>query len=549
MKRNFFRVLSFSVLGFAAVACSSPAKMAKNADDVKVECDPQVLEVVANKINATYTITFPEKYFNAKAELEVLPVLVYEGGEIAGEPLMLQGEKVAGNYKVVSKDGAQVSDNVEFEYVEGVEKSTLELRFTVIKKDKRIEFETPYKLADGANTTYMLVDKNGTTALIDHEYQKVIKETKEAQILYLINNATVRPSQLKSEDIKEFKQFLADLENDDRRTIESADIIAYASPDGDEEFNTELSLRREKTAKDAFAKITKKTPVTAPVNASSVSEDWEGFKELVENSDMQDKELILRVLSMYSDPSVREREIKNMSSVYEILADNILPQLRRARYIANIDYRNYSDEELVVLVKENMEALDEPALLYAATLVDDNDAKIALYNKAIEKYSSEKAFNNLAAAYLNMNKVDEAKAALSKVSNKGCEYYNNMGVVALRENNLDQAASYFAKSEMPVAKYNMAIVDILKGEYQAAAEKLAGAGCGNEALAYILNGQYDKALNVLKCECPESSYLRAVVAARQGDAKAVESELAKASEKECLKARAEKDIEFAKYRK
>ena len=549
MKKNLFKALSLAVLGFAVVACSSPAKMAKNADLVSAESDPQVLEVVANEIQASYTINFPEGYFHPKAILEVVPVLVYEGGESAGTPFMLQGEKVTENHKVVANSGAQVSNTVKFDYVKGVEKSHLELRLAVYNKEKRIEFPAAYKLADGANTTYMLVNRMGTPAFANHAYQKVIRETREAQILYLINNATVRPSQLRSDEIKSFQEFLAQLQEDERRTIASTDVIAYASPDGELDFNTELSQRREKTATDAFAKVTKKTPVDAPVNSSSVSEDWEGFKELVEKSDIQDKELILRVLSMYSDPMVREREIRNMSNVFKTLADKVLPQLRRARYIANIDYKNYTDEELTALVKDNVEILDEEALLYAATLIKDRNTKVMLYKKAGEKFSSDRGYNNLAATYLLMGKVSDAKAALAKVSEKCDVYYNNLGVVALRENNLADAAANFAKSKAVEAKYNSAVLDILNGKYDVAANKLQGSGLENEALAYILTGQYDKASKVLTCTCPLSSYMKAIVAARKGDANTVESELAKATKNAELKARAEKDIEFAKYRK
>lgn len=554
MKKNFLRTLSLVALGFAAVACSNPSKMAKEADKVSVESNPQILEVVANKIDVTYTINFPEKYFHPKAILEVVPVLVYEGGEQVGDALMLQGEKVTDNYKVVAKSGAQVSEKASFNYVKGVEKSHLELRCKLVSKKKgkikKVSFDQPYKVADGANTTYMLVEANGVAAFADHGYQKVIRETKEAQILYLINNATVRPSQLNSAEIKEFQKFLSEVQKDERRTVESTDIIAYASPDGKEDLNTELSQKREKTASDAYAKkINKKAKLDAPVNSSSVSEDWEGFQELVENSDIQDKELILRVLSMYSDPMVREREIKNMSNVFKVLADKVLPQLRRARYIANIDYKNYTDEELTALVKDNIEILDETALLYSATLFQDNDTKLMLYKKAADKYATSRAYTNLAAQYLVMGKTSEAKAALAKVSEKCDAYYNNMGVVALRAGKLDEATANFSKSNTTEAKYNSAVVDILNGKYDIAAKKLQGEGNNNEALAYILTKQYDKASKVLTYNSPKASYLKAIVAARKGNAKAVESELAAASKNADLKARAEKDIEFAKYRK
>lgn len=550
MKKNLFKVLSLTVAGALAFSCSSPSKMAKDAENLSVECNPEVLEVVADQVNVSYTINFPEGYFHPKAILEVVPVVVYDGGEVAGKAVKYQGEKVTDNYKVIAKDGASVTETASFNYVKGFEKSHLELRLAVYNKDKKTAFEQPIKVADGANTTYMLADRSGFAAYADHGYQKVIREQKCAQILYLINNATVRPSQLTTDEIKDFKKFLKDLKEDERREYVGTDLIAYASPDGKEDNNAKLSQRREQTAVNAFKKIVRKSVAEkAPVNAVSVAEDWEGFKELVEKSDLEDKDLIIRVLSMYEDPAVREAEIKNMSNVYKTIADKILPQLRRARFIANIDFTNYSEEELVALVSENIEILDEPALLYAATLFEDADTKMMLYRKAGEKFNSSAAYVNLAAVCLENNKVADAKAALKKASCNCDEYNNNMGAVALAEGDLKTASEYFAKSAVKEAEYNLGTVAILSGDYKAAAESLAGSESFNEALANVLVGNYDAASKILNCECPAHSYLRAVIAARTGNEAAVESELAKAAKCDALKARSESDIEFAKYRK
>lgn len=548
MKRGI-KLLSSVALGLAAVACSSPEKMADMAENVTVKCDPAVLEVVAGEINATVSVTYPADYFHPKAILEVTPVLVYEGGEAAMEPFIYQGEKVTDNYTVVPSDGSTVTEKVHFKYVPGMEKSYLELRGVVKHKNKSVNLPVK-KVADGANTTYMLVCKNGKVDYIPDNYQEIIKQTAEGQILYTINSSTVRNSQLKSESVKNFQAALDEIKANERKEITSTDIVAYASPDGGEELNAKLSDKRSTSAEKAFGKVTKKHEVEAPVNVKSIGQDWEGFQELVAQSDIADKDLIIRVLSMYSDPAVREREIKNMSAVYKTLAKEILPELRRARFIANVEFTNYTNEELLQLIDENIDVLDEEALLRAASVAKDNDAKVNVYKKAIEKYNSDRAQYNLAVVYLNENNMDAAKAALAKVQDQNAYWQNAMGVVALREGNLDEAAEYFTAAACQTSKENLAVIDILNGNYTAAAEKLADAQgcCNNKTLAYILTGQLDKAAASAKCASPRVSYLKAIIAARQGDAEGVKTNLEAASKVEALAERAAKDIEFAQYR-
>ncbi|MEN6619105.1 MAG: hypothetical protein ABFC28_06365 [Rikenellaceae bacterium] len=551
MKKNLFRILSVAFIGLTALSCSNPSKMAKDAQLVSVQNNPKVLEVVADEITATYTMNFPENYFHPKAILEVVPVLVYQGGEVAAPAFKLQGEKITDNFQVIPLAGGKASNTVKFAYKPGMEASHLEIRVAVWNKDKKVDFPAPYKLADGANITYKLVHTSGTTALItSYDYKKIIPEKKETQILYKINSSVVRPKELTKDEIKEFEKFLASVEKDNRREIKSTDIVAYASPDGSLDLNSKLSDKRGETAKSAFDKITKKTPVTAPVNVSTIAEDWDGFQELVSASTIQDKELILRVLSMYSDPVVREREIKNMSKVFRILADKILPELRRARFIANVDYSNYTDQELVELTKTNIEIMDLEALLYSATLVKDFNSKVKIYSKAGEKFKCDRAYNNLVATYLDNNKLADAKIALSKIGNKTSNfYYNNAGIIALRDNNLKGASEMFKKSDLQVSKQNLAIIDILEGRYNDAVAKLAGTGDDNEGLAYILTNQLDKASKAITHNCPHAAYMRAVIAARQGNMTEVAKQLEIVySKSEELKLRSQKDIEFAKFR-
>lgn len=550
--KKIFNVLMIVAAGLLIQSCGSPKKMAESAEEVSVSCNPQVLEVVAGNIKADVTVTFPEDFFHPKAIVEVVPALVYNGGETVLDPVMLQGEDVTENYQVVAEAGGTITKTFEFAYEEGMENSHLELRMTVIHKDKRIPFTAPYKVADGANTTYMLVKTDGSLAYAPDAYQAVIAEQNEAQILYLINSATVRPSQLKSDEIKAFQEFLTNLKADERRELVSTDIIAYASPDGKEDFNAELSERRAKTASDAFNKKinSKKIGIETTVNTTNVDEDWDGFQALVSNSNIEDKDLILRVLEMYSDPAVREREIKNMSEVYTTLKKDILPELRRARFIANIEFTNYSNEELTALVNDNIEILDEEALLRAASLLEDANQKVTVYQKAIEKFNSDRAKINLGVAYLVLDKNAEAENALASVSDKNCAYYNNaMGVVALRKGDNEAAAAAFNKSSLKEAQYNMAVIDILNGNYADAASKLNGAASFNEALVNILNDNLDAASNILgDAQCACMSYLKAIIAARQGNVEAANAALETASKDEALAERAENDIEFAKIR-
>ena len=544
MKR-IFNFLSAIVLGFAAIACSSAEKMAEMAENVTVKCEPAVLEVVAGEIDATVSVTYPEDYFHPKAILEVTPVIVYEGGEVAMEPFYFQGEKVEDNYEVVPSEGATITKKVHFEYVPGMEKCYLELRGVATNKKKSVDMPSK-KVADGANTTYMLVCKQGKVDLKADNYQEIIKQTAEGQILYQINSSTVRNSQLKGQSVKDYQAALDEILANERKTLVSTDVIAYASPDGKEDQNAKLSDNRSKSAEKAYGKVVKGKEVSGDLNVTSIAEDWEGFQELVAASDLEDKELIIRVLSMYSDPAVREKEIKNMSAVYSTLAKNVLPELRRARFIANVEYKNYTSEELLQLIEDNIDVLDETAILRAATLVKENAQKIDLYKKAAEKFESATAKYNMAVTYIQMNELAKAEAALEGLA-QDADWNNAKGVIALRNNDLEAAAKFFAAAGTETAKENAAVLDILNGEYEAAAAKLAGVKGYNAALAQLLVGNYAPAA-ALECECANVAYLRAVAAARQGNAEAVKTNLEAAGKCECLAERAAKDVEFAQYR-
>ena len=544
--RKEIKSLAVAVLGLAAVACASPEKMAEMAESVTVTCDPSPLEVVAGKIDATVSVTYPADYFHPKAILEVTPVLVYEGGEATMAPFMYQGEKVKDNYTVVSSDGQTVTEKVHFEYVKGMEQSHLELRGVVKYKKKSIDLPIK-KVADGANTTYMLVGYGeglGKVAYKADNYQEVIPQTAEGQILYTINSADVRRKELKSESIKDFQAALDEIKANERKTLKGTEVVAYASPDGGESLNAKLSDKRSQSGAKAWSKVIGGREVADP-EVKSVGQDWEGFQELVAKSDIEDKDLIIRVLSMYSDPAVRESEIKNMSEVYTVLKKEVLPELRRARFIANVEYQNYTAEELLKLVEENSDVLDEEALLRSASLVKDLDAKEAIYKKAIDKYNSDRAQFNLGVVYLEQGELGKAEKAFAKVETKDADLKTAEGVIALRNGDLAAAEKAFAAAG---DTENQAVVDILNGNYAKAAAALKGTNSFNEALADVLTGNLSAASAALKCNCPKSEYLRAIIAARQGNKDEVAAHLAKAAECDALEARAEKDIEFAQYR-
>ena len=545
MKKTL-RILAAVVIAITAAACSSAEKMAELAENVKVVCVPSVLEVVNGNIDATITVTYPEKYFHPKAILAVTPVLVYEGGEQAMQPLMYQGEKVKDNYKVVPSAGGVVTERVHFTYVPGMEKSYLELRGVASYKTKAVNLPSR-KVADGCNTTYMLVKDFGNIGYKADNYQDIIPQTAEGQILYTINSADVRAAQLRGQSIKDFQDALDEINANSRKTLKGTEIVAYASPDGGEALNDKLSDKRAGTAEKAWDKVVKGHEASDPL-VKSVGEDWEGFKELVSESNIQDKDLILRVLSMYSDPAVRESEIKNMSEIYTELKSGVLPELRRARFIANVEYQNYTADELKTLVDRNIDVLDEEALLRVASLVD-TDKKLDIYKKAVDKYGSDRAQFNLGVAYLELGKDDLAEQAFNKVKAADADLQNAKGIIALRKGDYDAAYRAFTAAGDANGKANQGIVDILTGNYAKAATELADAKgcCNNTVLAYILTNQLDKAAAAVHCNDPRVHYLKAVIAARQGKADEVKAELEKAYANDALKARAAKDVEFAGF--
>lgn len=538
-----FLALCAMVLAFASCSASRAEQM-KLAEKVSVSSNPEVLALVGDKIPADITVTFPAKYFHPAAILEVTPVLVYEGGEQVGKIFKYQGEKVKDNYRVIASNvDNSVTEKVAFDYVPGVEKSYLELRSVAYYKNKTIEIPA-IKVADGCNVTQLFASTEGEYSFKKDNYKEVISESAEGQVMYDYNSATIKRSELRSDSVKELQAALDEIASDPRYTVTGTRVVAYASPEGGQQYNAKLSDKRAESAKKAWDKVTGGMK-TDDIQVKSMGQDWDGFKEAVQNSNIEDKELILRVLSMYSDPAVRESEIRNMSKVYTEINKNVFPELRRARFIADVNYKNFSDDELKELADKAVDVLDEEGLLRVASIISNADRKAELYKLAVSKFGSDRAQFNLAVLSLNAGKPDQAASLLKKVSKVDGDVNNALGVCELQKGNLDAAADFFRKAGTTEAKANLGTIDILKGDYSAAVKNLEGTGSHNLAVAYILTNQLDKAEKSITCKCARSNYLRAVIAARRGNSSDVEKYLAQTGK---MKEKAEKDVEFADFR-
>ncbi len=535
--------LSIAVLAVSVSGCSNFEKM-KNTDGITVDCVPEVLAEVAGKVPVTIAVTYPEYYFNPKATLVVTPVLVYEGGEAAAQPFKYQGSKVKDNNKVIYPFGSKVTESFSFDFVEGMEKSVLELRGVASYKSKTIVIPA-IKVADGVNTTCSLAETDGAFGYKADTYEDVIKMTTEGQILYDVNSANVKSKELKSKSIKNLQSALDEMKSNDRVTITGTQIVAYASPEGGASYNAKLSDKRAGSAEQAWEKIAKGMDITE-TEIRSIGQDWEGFREAVAASNIEDKDLILRVLSMYSDPAVRESEIRNMSQIFTELKAKVFPELRRARFITTGEYQNYSDEELRKLAEEHLNNLDEVSILHVAAITEDAGRKEILYRYVADRFNSQTALYDLAALALSNGKTDVAKSYLGRVDANDADAQNLKGVIAMRDGKYDEALNLFKKSGTEAAKANIATIDILQGNY---AEAVKGAKGLNAAVANLLVGDIDAAQEALTCKCAKADYLRAVIAARKGDAQGVKTNLDSAIKKDpALKARADKDVEFANFR-
>ena len=551
IKKLYLPLVALLVLAF-----SSCSKMGELSPDY-FTTNPEVLEAIGGKVPVTITGKFPEKYFKKNATVEVTPVLRWEGGEAKGQPATFQGEKVQGNDQTISyKMGGSYTMKTSFDYVPEMAKSELYLEFKATIGKKVVTIPA-VKIADGVISTSELVNNtlgNANPALGEDAFQRIIKEKHDANIMFLIQQANIRSSELKT--AKEFNKEVANVNEAANKKISNIEVSAYASPDGGVSLNTTLAENRENNTTKLFSKDLKKAKIDAPIDAKYTAQDWEGFQELVSKSNIQDKDLILRVLSMYQDPEQRETEIKNISSVYKTLADEILPQLRRARLTANYDVIGRSDEEINAAFDTDAKVLSNDELLYAATLTNDNARKEAIYKKTVELYPNDfRAYNNLGMmAYANGDLATAEnyfKQAASKNAN-AAEVNTNLGLIELTKGNVANAETYLSKSTgANTANEALGNLYIKQGQYDRAVQAFGDTKTNSAALAQILAKDYNKAkstLSAVKNPDAYTNYLMAVVGARTNNADLVKSSMDKVKQQDAaLAAKAQNDREFAKY--
>lgn len=561
----------FSTLLLAG--CASLQKMKKDANKIKYSVTPEVLEDNGGNVNIGVQGRIPEKYFLKKASIVAIPVLKYAGGEKAYDPIMLQGESVKANNKVISyANGGSFSYKgvLPFEYE--MRKSELQIKIRASKGKAVLDFD-PVKIADGVMATSTLIDdspitiigiqkRKNTSGVYDptiDKFQRIVPDQYVADLIYLINSADVRGKELTKDEMQRLNQYIVDAYKGNNKELKGVEISAYASPDGKLDFNTKLSEKREGSSSKVIEKELSKNKVKTDVKTKYTPEDWDGFKALMEKSNIQDKELILRVLSMYSDPDVRNREIKNLSFAFTQVASDILPKLRRSKITAAADLIGKTDAEISALAISDPSKLNQAELLYAASLTNEPAKQKAIYTSFTKIYSDDwRGFNNLGMVMINQGDVDGASANFEKADKcdpKNSIIQNNLGCVQLKKNNLSKAEELFgaASGAGKEVNDNLGIVKIMQGQYETAAKYFTDntQNIANKALAQILTGDNNGALRTLTSASVESArmaYLKAIIAARTAKTSMMFESLGNAIKKDsAYKTLAKTDLEFAKY--
>ncbi len=555
MRKNSYLIMSVA----AVTALTSCKKLGDlSADNFTVT--PTPLEAVAGQVPTTIDGKFPEKYMKKKAVVTVTPVLKYEGGEAKGQSATFQGEKVEGNDQTIAyKAGGTYTMKAIFDYVPAMQKSDLYLQFDA-KVGKKTVSVPEVKVGYGVLATSALLGKtlaSTNPSLAPDAYQRIIKEKQEANIKFLIQQANLRSSELNSTSMKDFVKMLKQI-NDEKETkaLKNIEVSAYASPDGALDLNTRLAEKRQDNSEKYLQKQLKSNKMTAEVDTKYTAEDWDGFQELVSQSNIQDKEVILRVLSMYKDPEEREKQIRNMSAVFKELADQILPELRRARLTINYEIIGRSDEQIVAQYKSDASQLSVEEMLYGANLMTNAADKEAWYQKTTQLYANDyRAYNNLGMLAYQKGDLTAAENYFNKAKSlkaDASEANANLALIAMNKGDIKSAETYMGKAS-GANNFNeiMGNLNIAKGAYQQAASNFNGVNTNSAALAQILNKDYASAkttLNNVKNADAYTAYLKAIVAARTNDAAGVNSNLKEAVSKDAsLKAYAAKDLEFASY--
>ncbi len=572
MNKLSYKSILFVLMIVVLSGCSGLNKMKKNSGQIQYKVTPEVLESHAGKVNFSIDTRYPAKYFTKKATLIATPELKYAEGSNGFAPFTVQGESVKANNKVINfNGGGSVSYKEGFAFNKAMGKSELYVKATASKGKKTVTF-APVKIANGILATSEMVAnypkpilgvrrEANTTGKYDPNidpFQRIVPDEMVADIRYLINRAEIRKEEVEKKEVVGLQEYTKKANADEKIDLKRVEVSAYASPDGTIDLNTELAAKRKETSSAFLAQKLKEAGVNIELKTKYTPEDWDGFRELMEKSNIQDKELILRVLSMYNDPEVREREIKNLSSTFTAVAEEVLPQLRRAKMATTIDLIGRSDAELKELAKTNPATLNPAELLYAATLFEELDEQLSVYNSFIKIYPTDwRGSNNAGYILVKQGKYDEAKPLFEKAEtqkNDEIVIKNNLGAVALREDETSKAETLFgaAAGAGNEVNYNLGIVSMKKGEYDKALKYFAKDDDINSALANMMTGNNNAALEDLEAfnmpNCFMKEYLKAVIGARTSK----ENLLFESLEKACsinaeMKAKARNDMEFARY--
>ena len=559
MRRILFAFVS-AISFLALSSCSSGlGELAANNFDVT----PNPLETQGGQVTATIYGKFPAKYMNKKAVVNVIPELHYGNGQVArSEAATFQGEKVMGNDQRISyKLGGIYTMKSQFKYVPEMLKSDMYLAFDAKVGNKKVKIPA-VKVATGVIATSELYKQtmlNGGAILAPDSFQRITAQKQEAQVKFLINQANLRKSELQTNSVQEFVAMLKKINREhEKLNLKDVEVQAFASPEGNLLFNDNLANRRQNNSQDYVNQQLKDNKMEANVIGGYTAEDWEGFEKLVKASNIQDKDVILRVLSMYEDPYEREQQIRNMSAGFRELAEGILPELRRSRMIINYEVIGRSDQQIKDQYKSDPTQLSLEELLYAASLESDPEAKEEIYKKADELYPNDKrAANNVGVMEFNKGNFEKAGKCFQDIAGSKStvpETYANLGLMALRDGNIEDAEYLIAKATgAKKAVEALGNLNIAKGNYAEAADNLKDSFNNSSALAELLNKNYTTASVILRNvekKDAMTDYLSAIVNARQGNFDVAESFLRSAFQKDpSLKSYAQNDLELVRVNK
>lgn len=553
-KSNLFSLLFAMTVVLFATSCSSKLKPLSQSN---FNVTPSPMETVGNQIPVTVNGTFPEKWFHKNAIVTITPVLKYGNSELAGTPFSYQGENISGNRVTISNSrGGNFTITSTFPYSPEMLNSELYLRFDGKIKNKQ-SILPDLKVADGVIATSALADvKTSAPSVADDKFQRIIQQAQEASIMFVIQQANLRQSELNKGDMSTWKKRVEEAFNDPKQNV-NVEVSAYASPDGGVSLNERLAAQREKNTSAYLEKELKSRNIDTDVYARYTAQDWEGFRQLVSASNLQDKELILRVLEMYPDSETREREIKNISYVFEDLAETILPQLRRSRIIANIEIVGKSDEEIMAAWNSNPKELTVEELLYASTITADEKVKERIYQYVTANFSNDyRGWNNIGTMFYKQGDYTKAKQAFDRaaqVNPSAPEVNMNKALLAIMNNDLQTANELLGRSAgADGLDEAMGLINLLQGNYNQAVGAYGNSQTNNAGLAQLLVRDYNKAKQILESvENPNATtaYLLAVIASRTNNFNEVATNLRTAiSRDRSFAATAAKDLEFAKYR-